>query len=99
MDVIFTDQFLDRVEECTDYIALDHIPTAINWARGVFNHCHKLSGQPESGRMVPEFSRPEIREFIHGNYRLIYELKSDQIHMLTIWHVRQMLPDDPYQAG
>ncbi|REL37824.1 type II toxin-antitoxin system RelE/ParE family toxin [Rhodohalobacter sp. SW132] len=98
MDVIFTDQFLSRVEEYTDYIALDHVPAAIKWARGVFEQCQKLSNQPESGRIVPEFRRAEIREIIHGNYRLIYELKPKQIDMLTIWHTRQMLPDDPYKG-
>ena len=99
MEVIFTDQFLDRVEECTDYIALDHVPTAIKWAREVFKQCQKLSNQPKSGRIVPEFRRPEIREIIHGNYRLVYELKPNQIDMLTIWHTRQILPDDPYKVG
>ena len=99
MEVIFTDHFLERVEECTDYIALDHISTAVKWARGIFEHCQKLSEQPESGRIVPEFKRPEIRELIHGNYRLVYELKTNQIDMLTIWHTRQMLPDDPHRVG
>lgn len=56
MEVIFTDRFLTRVEECTDYIALDDIPTAIKWAEGVFKHCEQLSAQPESGRAVPEFN-------------------------------------------
>lgn len=94
MEVIFTDHFLERVEECTDYIALDHIPTAVQWARGVFNHCQELNKHPASGRVVPEFGRPELREIIHGSYRLVYELKAKQIDMLTIWHTRQMLPDD-----
>ena len=96
MEVIFTDRFLTRVEEFTDYIALDHIPTAIKWAEGVFEHCKRLSTQPESGRMVPEFNRPEIKELIHGNYRLVYELKSNRIDMLTIWHTRQSLPQKPH---
>jgi toxin ParE1/3/4 len=99
MEVIFTDRFLTRVEECTDYIARDHIPTAIKWAREVFEQCQKLSNQPEKGRIVPEFRRPEIREIIHGNYRLVYELKPNQIDMLTIWHTRQMLTNDPYENG
>ena len=94
MELIFTDRFLDRVEEYTDYIALDHIPTALKWARDIFEQCHKLSHQPERGRIVPEFRRPEIREIIHGNYRLVYELKTNQIDMLTIWHTSQMMPDD-----
>jgi len=99
MEVIFTDRFLDRIEECTDYIALDNDPTAIKWARDIFEICQKLINQPESGRIVPEFRRPEIREIIHGNYRLVYELKTNQIDVLTIWHTRQMLPDDPHKVG
>ncbi len=99
MEIILTDRVLTRVEECTDYIALDHIPTALKWAEGVFDHCRKLSDQPKSGRIVPEFSRPEIRELVHGNYRLVYELKINQIDILTIWHTRQRLSDDPHRVG
>ena len=46
MDVIFTDRFLDRVEEYSDYIALDNIPAAINWAEEVFEHCLQLKAKP-----------------------------------------------------
>ncbi|MFD2533399.1 type II toxin-antitoxin system RelE/ParE family toxin [Gracilimonas halophila] len=94
MEVIFTDRFLTRVEECTDYIALDHVPTAIEWAEGVFEHCEQLRTQPDSGRMIPEFNRPERKELIH-NYRLVYELKPNRVDMLTIWHTSQMLPKKP----
>lgn len=97
MEVIFTDRFLDRIEECIDYIAHDHVPTATKWAREVFEQCEKLGNHPESGIMVPEFDRHEIREIIHGNYRLVYELKPNQIDMLTIWHTRSRIsePDNP----
>jgi plasmid stabilization system protein ParE len=99
MEIVLTDRFLTRVEECTDYIAQDHIPTAIKWAEGIFEHCQKLRAQPEIGGIVPEFKRSEIRELIHGNYRLVYELKTNQIDMLTIWYTRQMMPDDTYKFG
>ena len=95
MEVIFTERFLSRVEDFTDYIALDHVPTAVKWAKDVFKHCDQLSIQPESGRMVPEFNRPEIKELIDGNYRSVYELRSNRIDMLTIWHTRQSLPEKP----
>lgn len=96
MEIIFTERFVTRVEECTDYIALDHIPAAIEWAEGVFEHCEQLRTQPDSGRMVPEFNRPEIKELIHGNYRLVYELKPKQVYMLTIWHTSQVIPKKLY---
>lgn len=95
MEIILSAHFLDRVEEYSDYIALDDIPTAIQWARNVFDRCEQLRSQPDSGRIVPEFGRPEIRELIHGNYRLIYEIKSTRIYMLTIFHTSQQLPDEP----
>lgn len=72
--------------------ALDGITTAINWAQGVFDHCEQAGLHPKSGRMVAEFARPEIRELIHGNYRLIYEVKHHQVDVLTIWHTSQVLP-------
>jgi plasmid stabilization system protein ParE len=96
MEIIFTERFVKRVEECTDYIALDHIPTALEWAEGVFEHCEQLRTQPDSGRMVPEFDLPEIKELIHGNYRLVYELKPKQVYMLTVWHTIQVIPKKPF---
>jgi len=92
MEVILTDRFLRRVENYSDYFALDDIPTAVKWAREVIKRCEQLQSYPQSGRIVPEFSRPEIQELIHGNYRLIYEIKTDRIDMLTIWNTSQPLP-------
>lgn len=95
MEVIFTDRFLDRVEEYSDYIALDNIPKAVMWAEDIFTNCQKLQSNPNMGRVVPEFQRSEIRELIHGDYRLIHEVKTSQVDMLTIWHTSQQLPDQP----
>ena len=93
MEVILTDRFLQRIEEFSDYIALDDIPMAVKWARDVYKRCEQLQSYPQSGRVVPEFGRPEIQELIHGNYRLIYEIKVNRIDMLTIWHTSQPLPE------
>ncbi|HKI47350.1 MAG TPA: type II toxin-antitoxin system RelE/ParE family toxin [Balneolales bacterium] len=92
MEVILTDRFLQRVEKCSDYTALDNIPIAVKWARDVFEGCKLLKSHPQSGRVVPEFDRPEIRELLHGHYWLVYEIKTDRIDMLTIWHTSQQLP-------
>lgn len=99
MEVIFTDRFLVRIEECTDFIALDGVTAAMKWAYAVMELCQKLCNQPQLGRIVPEFKRSEIREIIYGNYRLVYELKPNQIDMLTIWHTKQLLPSDPHKIG
>jgi plasmid stabilization system protein ParE len=46
---------------------------------------------PQSGRMVPEFEQPEIRELIEPSYRLMYRIREDAIEVLAILHGRQDL--------
>ena len=46
---------------------------------------------PESGRVVPEFTRVEIRELIESPYRLVYRVRPDAIEVLSVLHGRQQL--------
>ena len=50
---------------------------------------------PESGRMVPEFEQPDIRELIEPPYRLLYRIRADAIEVLAILHGRQDLGSSP----
>ena len=49
---------------------------------------------PRSGRMVPEYEAPDIREVIERPYRIIYRIKTDQIDILAVVHGAQLLPPD-----
>lgn len=50
---------------------------------------------PDSGRVVPEVGRTEIRELVEPPYRLIYRLHSDVIELLSVLHSRQQFPGLP----
>lgn len=50
-----------------------------------------LAEFPESGRIVPEFNRPEIREQFIYSYRLIYQIQIDAIYILTVFHGRRLM--------
>ena len=51
---------------------------------------------PESGRAVPEFDNPLIREVVHRPYRIVYRLVgADEIHVLTVHHASQSFPVEP----
>jgi toxin ParE1/3/4 len=84
-------KFVEKLEECIDCIALDDLITALNWSDGVFEHIDLLRMHPESGRIVSEFNQSNISELIHGNFRIIYEVKLSHIEILTIWHTRGLL--------
>jgi plasmid stabilization system protein ParE len=47
----------------------------------------QITSFPLSGRTVPEFETPQIREVIEGSYsRIIYYIKPEQIEVLAVIH-------------
>jgi toxin ParE1/3/4 len=47
----------------------------------------RLRDFPESGRAVPEFADPSVREIILRPYRIVYRIVSaSEIHLLTVHH-------------
>ena len=46
----------------------------------------QISGQPLSGRRVPEYDLDQIREVIEWPYRIIYHIKPDQIDVIAVLH-------------
>ena len=51
----------------------------------------QIAAFPRSGRMVPEYEAPDIREVIERPYRIIYRIKTDQIDILAVVHGAQLL--------
>jgi plasmid stabilization system protein ParE len=50
---------------------------------------------PESGRTVPEFEDPLVREVVHRPYRIVYRLVGvDELHVLTVHHASQSFPTE-----
>ena len=50
---------------------------------------------PESGRTVPEFDDPLVREVVDRPYRIVYRLVGiDEVHVLTVHHSSQSFPEE-----
>lgn len=78
-----------------DWIARDDPKAARRWVTDLFDRVNQLRRFPESGRVVPEGGRPNIRELIMGRYRIIYRRDIKRIVVLTVRHTRELvLPDD-----
>jgi plasmid stabilization system protein ParE len=85
---------VDQVRDIASYIALDKPAVAVQWVEKIFNSVELLSEHPESGRVVSEIKRKEIRELVHGSYRIIYKIKSKIILILIVKSYRQQLKED-----
>ena len=83
-----------RVSEIAEYIAQDDSFSAETWVRSVFDRVKQVKDFSKSGRYVPEIKRKDIRELIYGNYRIIYRIEKNRVSVLTVRHVRQILPVD-----
>ena len=83
---------IDRVAEIAAYIAEDNPVAAEKWIRDAFARIEQLGRFPKSGRRIPETPRKDIRELVWGNYRIIYRAEAGQISILTVRHMKQILP-------
>ncbi|HEX8692838.1 MAG TPA: type II toxin-antitoxin system RelE/ParE family toxin [Longimicrobium sp.] len=96
MKLIWSPLALERVVEIGEYIARDRPQAAADWVDSIFASVRHLERFPLSGRSVPESTRSDLREIIHGRYRVIYRLDPDYLIVLTVRHAAQELrPDDP----
>ena len=92
MKVEWTDNALEQLWAIHEYIA----QSSPEYAQRVVDRLTKRTQQirdfPLSGRMVPEYNAPQIREVIEGSYRIIYYIKPDQIDVLAVIHGAQQTP-------
>jgi len=94
VEIVWTNQALQKLNKFVDYIARDDVETAEKWVLKVIKKTDQLKEQPDSGRIVPEYNEPNLRELIFGNYRVIYRIRKEEntIYIQTVWHVRQNPP-------
>jgi len=51
--------------------------------------------QPLLGSVVPKCDRPDLRERLYQNYRIVYRLRGDLVEIVTITHGARRLPVHP----
>jgi len=68
------------------YIADDSPSLASTFVQRLLDAADRLRSFPMLGRVVPEFETPELREILHGNYRLIYALRNNEAFILRVVH-------------
>ncbi len=100
MRVIWSPLALERVESIARTIADDRPDAAVKWVRDVFARVAQLARFPEPGALVPELTRPEVRQLTYPPYRIIYKVEVNRVVILTIRHGRQGFdPDAKYCAS
>ena len=82
------------LRELAAYIAESRPEASARFIKHVFQVVERLADFPESGRVVPEFGNPNIREVIRRPCRIVYRVKSQEhlVEIVRIWHAARGTP-------
>ena len=94
MKVIWSQESLDNLLDIEQFIAQDSPDMAIEFTDYLIEQTKYLKDNPEIGRVVPELSDSNYRKLIIKNYRLVYLIKVDEIHIVTIFESHRLFPLD-----
>lgn len=92
MKVEWTEAALEQLWAIHEYLSQGSPEYAQRVVDRLTRRTQQIRSSPLSGRVVPEFNAPQIREVIEGPYRIIYYIKPDQIDVLAVIHGAQQTP-------
>ncbi len=84
--VIWTQTAWSDLEAVADYIAKDSRHYAAAFVGEVRDAARSLAHLAERGRVVPEFHDPSIRELFVRDYRLVYQVSENAVHIVGFIH-------------
>ena len=90
--IVWTHDGISSLEEIVSFIAKDSEYYAGNFAKNVLINIEKLKFFLNMGRAVSEYDRPDLRELIYQNYRIVYKVKEKTIYIALISHGSRPLP-------
>ena len=90
-ELTWTRQAVEDVEHIKSYIQRGSSHYAQLVAERIVAAAERLPHFPQSGRVVPEFGRQDIREVLWSNYRIVHHLVGDCVYILTVHHGARLL--------
>ena len=76
------------------YIARDNPRAARTWVESLRVRAREAAKMPQAGRLVPERANEEVREVFLRNYRIVYRIHKNAIHVLTVFEGHRLFPHD-----
>jgi toxin ParE1/3/4 len=94
MNLRWSRQARQDLLEIGRFIARDNREAARKWVERLRQKALLAAENPNIGRIVPEYSRPELREVLLRSYRIVYLVNDDSIVVVTVFEGHRLLPKD-----
>jgi plasmid stabilization system protein ParE len=92
--ILWTGPALADLREIKVWVERDSPDTARRLAAKIRERVNDLAHFPSSGRVVPEIGIDRYREVIVRPYRVIYEIRENDLVILRVRHSRRDLPEE-----
>jgi toxin ParE1/3/4 len=63
--------------------------------REILASLDQLAEFPESGRVVPEFDQPWLRELVRPPFRVVYRVDRERVRVVRIWRSERLMGERP----
>jgi toxin ParE1/3/4 len=85
------------IKNIFDYIKKDSVKNSEAVVDAILRKIQILHKQPNFGKIVKEYNKPNLRELKLFKYRIIYRLEtSTEITVITIHHSSRLLNNNPH---
>ncbi len=91
MTVRWTAQALERLVEIETFIAARDPAAAARVVERLVTRGEALARLPDRGRRVPELPSGQLRELVHGHYRIVYRIRARVVEILTVFEGHRLL--------
>ena len=92
MKLLLSDSAYRDLAEIKEYCETEGVlDIGANLISEIVGHIRVLRDNPDTGRVVPEFEKENIRELIHPPFRIVYLRERDAIHVIRVWRSERLL--------
>ena len=99
MEIRWTSYAIEDIRGIRNHITRDSVHFAGIVVDRIFDRVKQLETFPESGQIVAEYGRDDIREILLHSYRFIHHILPDHIRVTTVVHGSMTLPKTPPTVG
>lgn len=94
-EVRWTEQAVEDLEAIKAFISQDSPAYALAVVRRLYDAVGQLAPFPDSGRIVPEHGRVDLRELVRPPYRIVYRRHAELVEVLLVFRSSLPLPNVP----
>jgi len=94
----FADSAREDLRGIIDWYSAQDVPdVGRRLASEIIERLRQLESFPDSGRVVPEFETPWLRELEHPPFRIVYRRDEGLVTVVRIWRSERLM--DPELRG